>query len=399
MAPINAILHVDMDAFYAAIEQRDHPELRGKPVVVGAAPDRRGVVATCSYEARRFGLHSAMPSREAARRCPEAIFRPCNMTHYSAVAHQIRSVFLRFTPLVEPVSIDEAFLDVGGSRRLFGDAVTIGERIRSAIRDEIGLTASVGVATNKFLAKLGSELAKPDGLVAVPTVREELLAFLAPLPVGRLWGVGKVLKAKLEQHGYRTIGDLQRTQRQQLEIQVGCHVAAHLLQLAFGEDPRKIVTEQEDLSLSREHTFDVDCRDSHVLRATLLNLVDEVGQRLRRDGRYASVGRLKLRWSDFRTITRQRHFEAPCRDDITMRQLAIELLHAENPVNPVRLIGFGVAGLVTERVTQPGLFDNDNAILKRREDLSTTIDRLRAKLGTESVQRADSVGIRQRKKN
>ncbi|MDD5706989.1 MAG: DNA polymerase IV, partial [Kiritimatiellae bacterium] len=311
------ILHVDMDAFFAAVEQRDRPELRGLPVIVGAPRDRRGVVSTCSYEARAFGVHSAMPSREAARLCPRGIFLPPDMERYAAVGRQVRKIFERFTPLVEPLSIDEAFLDVTGSRGLFGDGQTIAAMIRAAIRDELHLTASVGVAGNKFLAKLGSELAKPDGLVVAPRERPAILAFLAPLPVGRLWGVGKVLKAQLEQHGYRLIGDLQRAERARLEAQVGRHVAGHLLQLAFGDDPREVETVREELSISREHTYDVDCRNLDDLCRTLRDLADDVGRRLRADGRYATVGRLKLRWGDFRTITRQAPFEVPCRDDIT----------------------------------------------------------------------------------
>ena len=202
-------LHVDMDAFFASVEQHDNPELRGKPVIVGAPADRRGVVAAASYEARTFGIHSAMPSGEAARLCPHAVFVRPNMKRYKQVSSQIFEIFERFTPLVEPLSVDEAFLDVTGSERLFGSGVEIGERIRQVILEELGLTASVGVAPNKFLAKLASDMDKPDGLTLVPFSREAIIAFLAPLSVDRIWGVGAVTQKRLDEKGIRTIADLQ----------------------------------------------------------------------------------------------------------------------------------------------------------------------------------------------
>ena len=387
------ILHIDMDAFFAAIEQRDHPEWRGKPLIVGAPPDRRGVVSTCSYEARRFGVHSAMPSREAGRRCPQGIFVPPDMARYHAGSSLVFRIFERFTPLIEPLSCDEAFLDVTGARRLFGDGAAIGRQIRAAIAAELRLTASVGVAGNKFLAKLCSELAKPDGLTVAPRGRTALLAFLAPLPVGCLWGVGTVLRAELERHGYRTVGDLQQAGRARLAAQVGGHVAGHLLQLAFGEDPREVETAREELSLSREHTFDTDCRDPETLRTKLRDLADDVGRRLRDARRYATVGRLKLRWPDFKTITRQRRFATPCLDDFTLRALALDLLAAETVDRPVRLIGFGVTGLVAERHEQVDLFEHAAGTSSRRERqeaLSHALDRLRDRLGEASIRRADA---------
>ena len=379
------ILHVDMDAFFAAVEQHDRPELRGLPVVVGAAPDERGVVSTCSYEARVFGVHSAMPSREAFRRCPQAIFLPPNMPRYAAVSRQVFAIFERFTPLVEPVGIDEAFLDVTGSRRLFGDPPTIAASIRAAIQAETGLTASVGVAGNKFLAKLASESKKPDGLTVVPRDRAPLLDFLAPLPVGRLWGVGKVMRELLENHNYRLIGDLQRSSEPALAAVVGHHVASHLLRLAFGEK-----------SISREHTIAVDCRDPEALRAALRDLVDDVGRRLRESGKFAGVGRLKLRWSDFQTLTRQRTFPAPVCDDFTLRRLALELFEAEPLIQPVRLIGFGVSGFATARQEQLSLFDDPTVRRDRDEKLCHAVDRLRDKLGRDHIVRADAVGRKKR---
>ncbi|MEI6211550.1 MAG: DNA polymerase IV [bacterium] len=391
------ILHVDMDAFFAAVEQHDRPELRGKPVIVGAPPDQRGVVSTCSYEARTFGVHSAMPSREAFRLCPQATFLPPDMPRYAAVSRQMFAIFERFTPLVEPVSIDEAFLDVTGSRRLFGEPEAIAIAIRAAIREETGLTASIGVAGNKFLAKLASESRKPDGLTVVPRDRAALLAFLEPLPVGRLWGVGKVMCELLENHGIRVIGDIQRASEISLATVVGRHAAGHLMRLAFGEDDRAVETDFEEKSLSREYTFPADCREPARLHVVLRDLVDDVGRRLRETGKYAGVARLKLRWSDFQTLTRQRSFALPVCDDFTLRRMALELLDAEPLVQPVRLIGFGVSGLTAERQEQMSLFDDPADRRVRDEKLCHTIDSLREKLGQDQIMRADVVEKRKEK--
>jgi len=387
-----SILHVDMDAFFAAVEQHDHPELRGKPVIVGAPANQRGVVATCSYEARVFGVHSAMPSHEAFQRCPQAIFVPPDMPRYAAISRQVFAIFERFTPLVEPVSIDEAFLDVSGSKRLFGEPEVIAACIRAAIQAEMGLTASVGVAGNKFLAKLASESSKPDGLTVVPRERAGVLDFLAPLPVGRLWGVGKVMRELLENHNYRVIGDIQRASEASLAAVVGRHVANHLLHLAFGEDEREIETESEEKSISREHTFSVDCRDPEHMRAVLRDLADDVGRHLREIGKFAAVGRLKLRWSDFQTLTRQRTFPLPVCDDFTLRRLALELFEAEPRILPVRLIGFGVSGFAAERHEQLSLFADPAERRDRDEKLCRTVDGLRTKLGRDQIVRADAVG-------
>ena len=394
MTTTRDILHVDMDAFFASVEQRDHPERRGKPVIVGAPADQRGVVSTCSYEARVFGVHSAMPSREAFRRCPQAIFVPPDMPRYAAASRQVFAIFERFTPLVEPVGIDEAFLDVTGSQRLFGEPAVIGASIRAAIQAETGLTASVGIAGNKFLAKLASESRKPDGLTVVPRDRAELLAFLAPLPVGRLWGVGKVMRELLEGHNYRVIGDIQRASEAALAAVVGHHAAGHLLRLAFGEDEREVETDFEEKSISREHTFPVDCRDPEALRAVLRDLVDDVGHRLREAGKFAGVGRIKLRWADFQTLTRQRAFPSPVCDDFTLRRLALELFEAEPLIQPVRLIGFGVSGFAVERHEQLCLFEDPIVRRDRDEKLCHTVDRLRNRLGADHIVRADAVGRR-----
>lgn len=385
------ILHVDLDAFFASVEQRDRPEIRGKPVIVGAPPDQRGVVSTCSYEARAFGVRSAMPSREAYQRCPQGVFLPPDMPRYAAASRQVFQIFDRFTPLVEPVSIDEAFLDVTGSRLLFGDARAIAEQIRAAIRSEVGLTASAGIAGNKFLAKLASEVNKPDGLAEVPRDRAGILAFLAPQPVDRLWGVGKVLRDRLAQHGYRTIGDVQRATEADLSAVIGGHVAGHLLRLAFGEDEREIETDFEEKSLSREHTFPVDCRDAEQMRSLLRDLAEDVGRRLRETGKFAGVAKLKLRWADFQTLTRQRAFSVPVCDDNSLRHMALELFEAEPRIQPVRLIGFGVSGLTEQRQEQLSLFADPADRRARDESLSHAVDHLRERLGGDPVVRADAV--------
>ena len=385
------ILHVDMDAFFASVEQRDNPALRGKPVIVGAPPDQRGVVSTCSYEARKFGVRSAMPSREAYARCPQGIFVPPDMARYSAVSRQVMGIFGRFTPFVEQVSVDEAFLDVTGARALFGDGPEIARRIRETIRGELRLTASVGVAGNKFLAKLAGELDKPDGMTVVPEGRAEIAAFLAPLAVGRLWGVGRVLQERLRSCGYRTIGDLQRADPPRLGALVGAHTADHLLKLAFGDDPRELILDSVEQSLSREHTFLHDVTDIARVRRALAMLVDSVGGRLREDGRYAGLARIKIRWADFRTITRQRPLSPPACDDHSLREAAFALFDAEAKVHPVRLIGFGVSNLAETRCEQMMLFDDPVPGRDRQETLSRAIDGIRKRLGPGSLRRADTL--------
>ena len=386
------ILHVDMDAFFASVEQRDRPEYKGKPVVVGAPPDQRGVVAACSYEARRFGIHSAMPSREAGRLCPHAIFLPPNMRRYAEVSRQIGKIFERFTPLVESVSIDEAFLDVTGARSLFGDGPAIARLIQKAIRDETGLTGSVGVAPNKFLAKLASDLNKPNGLTVVPDDPAGLAAFLAPLPVGRLWGVGDKTQRLLESAGIRTIGDLRRMSGERLAALVGREAARHFARLARGEDDRDVELESEEKSISREHTFPEDASDREDIRKILVDLVEDVGTRLRAAGKYAGLARLKLRWKGFQTITRQKPFPQPACDDFTLRQHAESLFENEELIKPVRLIGFGVSNLRTTPSHQLALFDAVPGAPLKRERLSRTVDEIRRKLGPDKIRRGAALG-------
>lgn len=385
------VLHVDMDAFFASVEQRDHPEYRGKPVIVGAPPDKRGVVSTCSYEARAFGVHSAMPSRTAAKLCPHGIFLRGDHAKYAAVSAQVMEILHRFTPIVEQVSIDEAYLDVSGSRSLFGDGETIGAAIRAAIRGELDLAASVGVGPNKLVAKLCSEMAKPDGMKAAPTDAAALAAFLAPLPAGALPGVGKTSAARLASFGYRTVRDVQEARPDGLAAAVGANMAAWLTESAFGHDDRPVVAEaQDEKSISREYTFGEDCTDRAKVRAVLHELAGDVGRRLRKSGRWANEAHLKLRWADFTTITRQKRTAAAIRDDFSLFEEALALFDRERLVAPVRLVGFGVSALADS----PGqeeldLFGEGEGPVsekrERRERLSETLDAIRKKFGRDAV--------------
>jgi DNA polymerase-4 len=387
------ILHIDMDAFFAAVEQHDHPELKGKPVVIGSPPDKRGVVSTCSYEARKFGIHSAMPSRTAFKCCPHAVFLPPNMKRYHEVSGQIMEIFRRFTPLVEPLSCDEAFLDVTGAHYLFGDGPEIARKIKAAVLQETGLTCSVGVASNMFLAKIASDLNKPDGLTIVPDSEKLIAAFLAPLPVKRMWGAGKKTQTLLEAHRIRTIGDLQTVDPVKLAAWVGENTAASFRRLAFGIDGRELATESEEKSISNEITFDEDQRNAEVVEAALLDLADKVGTRLRLAGFYAATAQIKVRWTDFSTITRQRRLDPPCCDDITLRETALELFRKENLHSAVRLIGFGVSGLRrTADAPQLDLFQtSEKKISGRREQLSRAVDRIRDRFGRKSVRRGSAL--------
>lgn len=384
--PMKTILHVDMDAFYASVEQLDHPEYRGKPVVVGSPPDKRGVVSAASYEARKFGVHSAMPSREAGRRCPNAIFVPVNMSRYLEMSEYVFSIFEKFTPYIEPLSVDEAFLDVTGSRRLFGNGPEVAAKIRQKISQDTGLCASIGVAHNKFLAKLASDMDKPDGLTVVPSTPAKIKAFLAPLSVSRIWGVGRVTRRLLEAHSMRTIKDIQEIPLRRLSEIVGAGYAEHLAALAVGNDSRELEMERERKSYSREHTFDEDCTDQEEQERILCQLVEDVGSQLRAAGTYAKTLRIKLRWENFETITRQRSLSAAACDNTTLRETAMDIFLSQRVLRPVRLIGFGASNISDHPTdAQLGLFDTRSQSLKHRESLSRVIDEIRTRFGDDSI--------------
>lgn len=391
--PQRTILHVDMDAFFAAVEVQDHPELKGKPVVIGSPRNQRGVVSTCSYEARKFGIHSGMPSRTAAQRCPSAIFLPVRMARYKEVSEQIMEVFERFTPHVQSLSCDEAFLDVTGSIHLFGDGPAIARKVKAAILEETGLTCSVGVAPNLFLAKIASDMNKPAGLTLVPFSENLIPAFLAPLPIKRMWGAGGKTRTILEAHNLHTIGDLQTVDPEKLAAWIGTNAADSFRRRAFGIDNRIVETESEEKSISNEITFGEDETDPATVEAQLLDLADKVGGRLRRGGFYAATAQIKVRWGDFTTITRQRRLDPPCCDDITLRETALELLRKEGLHSPVRLIGFGVSSLrETAEAPQMELFQPlEKQTSTKREQLSRTIDAIRARFGKTSIRHGSNI--------
>ena len=369
-----------MDAFFASVELLHHPEWRGKPVIVGSGPHERGVVSTCSYEARKFGVHSAMPSRTAYERCPHAIFVRPNIHLYQEVSDKVFEIFGHYTPFVEGVSIDEAFLDISGTIHLYGSARALGEALRREIRETCGVTCSVGIAPNRLLAKIGSELNKPDGLTLMPFEPDEIARFLAPRPLGILWGIGKKTAAALRPYGLNTCGDLQRTPAALLEKILGSRSAAESLKdQALGRASDVVNYEPADeKSVSREHTFDEDTSDRGEIRAKLLELVEEVGHRFRAVPRWARTARIKLRDGDFNTITRQAAFDLPARDDITFREKALALFDRE-PITSVRLVGFGVTNFQdTPDDLGPTLFPTpEDGRRQKRERLSAALDALR----------------------
>jgi nucleotidyltransferase/DNA polymerase involved in DNA repair len=334
-----------MDAFYAAVEQRDRPELRGRPVIVGADPKGgrgRGVVSTCSYEARRFGVHSAMPISVAFRQCPKGVYLPVDMAKYAAVSKQVMAILRRFTDVVEPVSIDEAFLDVTGSERALGSGEQIAGRLKREIHDELGLTASVGVASCKLVAKIASDMRKPDGLVVVPPGEEA--AFLAPLPVRRLWGVGPKLEEQLAKLGVQTIGDLAALDESRLRRRLGSH-GHDLRRLARGEDDREVVASSgEAKSIGQEHTYDEDQADPAVLRRTLLKLADGVAGRLRHHGLRGRTITLKYRDESFTTLTRSETIGAATDHGDVIFAVAWRLFEQVHGRRRVRLLGIYASG-------------------------------------------------------
>jgi nucleotidyltransferase/DNA polymerase involved in DNA repair len=387
------ILHVDMDAFFAAVEVRDHPELVGKPVIVGADPkggSGRGVVSTASYEARRFGVGSAMPISEAWRLCPHGVYLQPDIERYARESVRIMGVLGRFTDLVEPVSIDEAFLDVTGSARALGSGETIARKLKQAIRDETALSASVGVATSKLVAKVASDMRKPDGLVVVPPGTES--AFLAPLAVRRLWGVGPKLEEALAKLGVTTIGALQALEPGRLERRIGTH--GHDLQrLARGEDDREVSSEPAGAkSMGQEHTYDEDTGDTKRLRATLLQLADGVAARLREHGLRARTLTLKYRDEDFRTTTHARTLKRPTDAGDALFRVASELFVDVHRRKKVRLLGI-YASHFGEAKAQLGLFDP----APEPSRVDRVRDELRRRFGDDAVTRASLLGRRERR--
>lgn len=375
------ILHIDMDAFFASVEQRDHEEYRGKPVIIGGLGPR-GVVSTASYEARKFGVHSAMPMVTARRRCPDAIFLPGDHAKYSAVSRQIFSVLSRFSPVIEQLSIDEGFLDLTGMERLMDSPRAYGEAIKRAVREETGLTASVGVAPNKFLAKLASDMEKPDGLVVIRP--EDAERVLAPLPVSRIFGVGKKTEARLSALGFKTIGQLAAADRGRLARALGDRMAAQLIALAHGLDDRPVEPTRAAQSIGREETFDEDIHSREEAERVLLSLSEEVGWRLRREGLAARTVTLKLRFAPFDTYTRQQTFPDPVSYDEDIFAAARALFRAfpSPPGAGIRLLGVSAGNLCTEG--ELSLFDDH----EKKEKLYGAIDQLKSRFGESILTRA-----------
>jgi DNA polymerase IV len=381
------ILHVDMDAFFAAIEQHDRPELRGRPVIVGARPEQRGVVATCSYEARQFGIRSAMPSSTAARLCPNAVFVPVRGERYGEVSGQIMTIFREFTPCVQPISIDEAFLDMTSVPGSATAPTKAARALKNRIREQTGLTASVGVAPNKFLAKIASDMEKPDGLTVVPFAPAAIVAFLAPMPVKRIWGVGGQTAKHLARHGIRHISQIQNLSAEALVRICGPTFGPRLWQLAHGIDDRAVEAgPREEKSISHEETFAEDVADRARLRQELLELVEKVGRRLRRAERQARTVQIKLRFADFRTITRQQSLPRATDSDRLLVKAALELFAKESLPQAIRLIGFGVSGLeepgTKGQLRQPSLFEQEEGPDPKQEKaLDRAVDELRDQYG------------------
>jgi len=385
-----AILHIDMDAFYASVEEREQPGLVGRPIIVGGSPRGRGVVSAANYAARQYGVHSAMPMGRAVRLCPAAVCLPVRMQLYATVSQQIREIFKRYTPLVEPLSLDEAFLDVTESERLFGPAADIARAIKQAIRDELSLVASVGIAPNKFVAKIASDLDKPDGFVEVKP--EEVQAFLDPLPVSRVWGVGKTTGKELERLGISTIRQLRSQSETVLQDRFG-KFGSHLWRLANGIDDRPVVSDSEAKSISNETTFDSDIGQRDTLLAWLMELTEQVCWRLRQQELYGRTVQIKLRFPDFSTITRSHTLVEATRQTSQVWHTVVELFDKamEKETRPLRLVGVAVSGL-GDKAHRPQVQADMFAqpVDTRQTQLDEVADAIKSRFGSNGIRRGTS---------
>lgn len=385
-----AILHLDMDAFFASVEQREHPEYRGRPVIVGADPKNglgRGVVAACSYEARKFGVHSALPIGRAFRLCPHAVFVRPNGAQYAHVSSGIMEILRRYSDRVEPVSIDEAFVDLTGSQRLLGTPLEAAREIKAVVSREQQLTCSIGIASSKFLAKIASDMRKPDGLFEVAAGAER--EFLRELPVGRIWGVGPKTEERLRFLGIGTIGEVAAQSRAFWEERLGKH-GGRLWELSHGIDERPVQFRSECQSLSQERTFGADTDDLAAITETLLALSEGVARRARKHGIAAKTVSLKLRFSDFSTFDRQKTFSRQTDDARAVYATAVELLRPFLPLpQKVRLLGIGLSHFDLPGELQPGLFDPG---LEKRRRLNAGIDAVVEKFGPQSIRTARLLG-------
>jgi len=384
----SAILHVDMDAFFASVEIRRRPELRGKPVLVGGGV--RGVVAAASYEARRYGIRSAMPMSRALRLCPHAVVLPPDRRAYSEASAAVMAIFRAVTPLVEPLSLDEAFLDVSGARRGQGRPAVIAARIRQRVAEEEGLTCSVGVAATKFVAKLASARCKPDGLLVVPA--EQTLQFLRPLPVTALWGVGEKTAEHVRRLGIRTVGDLADTPVDTLRRAIGAASAEHLSALAHGLDPRSVSPEESEKSISAEHTGDVDLTAEAEVSKLMLGLSEEVGRRVRERAYLAKTVGIKIRFADFSTITRVRTLPARTDSTAMIYETALGLYRALDLDQPrIRLVGVKCEGLASSADVNEQLTFDDVTSVPGRRATDAVMDEARRKFGAGAIRYASTV--------
>lgn len=382
-------MHADMDAFYASVEQRDRPELRGKPVIVGGTGGR-GVVSAASYEARRFGVRSAMPSVQARQLCPHGVFLPGDMAKYRRVSAQIRTVFDSVSPAVEPLSLDEAFIDITGSLKLLGTPLEIGRLLKARVREATDLAVSVGIGSAKMVAKIASDLSKPDGLLEVPAGGER--EFLAPLPVWRLWGVGPVTQQALASAGILTIGDLASHSRDALARRVGPRAATHLHALASGTDARDVEPDRDAKSYGEEHTFGQDATDETAVRHAIVEHAEAVARRLRRDRVQARTVVLKLKLAiplgggRYPLLTRRTTLPAATDDGNALAAAALQLWTTHRPSAAIRLVGVTAAGIVEGATArQIGLFEDRGT--RQRGALNQALDQIVDRFGTASIHR------------
>lgn len=376
------IIHLDMDAFYASVEEREHPELVGLPIVVGGPSKNRGVVAAANYEARKFGVFSAMPMSQASRLCPDLRILPVNMPLYVTVSKQIHEIFNRYTPEIEPLSLDEAFLDVSGSLKLFGSAEKIAKRIKDDIKRELQLVVSAGIAPNKFVAKIASDFDKPDGFVVVED--KDMQDFLDPLPVKRIWGVGKKTEIQLNNYGISTIKDL-RSQPERWLIDRFGKQGDHIYRLANGRDKREVISDAKAKSISSENTFLEDVSNKETLIAYLSHLTEQVTTRLREKDRKGKTVNIKIRFHDFTTITRSKSLAQSTNQTEEIWRAAKSLFNAALPVGRVsiRLLGVGVSGFSNDTTHQGDLFSEES----KYDELDEVTDEINKRFGKLKIHR------------
>lgn len=372
------IMHVDMDAFYASVEQRDNPALQGVPVIVGGLMNR-GVVATASYEARKFGVHSAMSMKMARRLCPNGVFLPVRMSYYRRISHQIRLILSRYSPFIEPLALDEAFLDVSGMERMYSPVIEIAKAVKEDIRRKTGLIASAGIGPNKFLAKLASDLQKPDGLMWIEYGQEREV--LQPLPVSRLWGVGKVTEEALRHAGFHTIGDVAAAGMEALIPVVG-NQAHRLYDLSLGRDNRPLEVSRRPKSVGGEHTYAHDLLTEAEVDEQLRLLANEVSWRLRQNHLMGRTITLKLRFASFQTLTRSLTLDTMgTNSEDQLYFMAKRLYHKCRSRDPIRLLGLSVSQLQTHQV-QGDLFSEDE---ETKEKVAEAIDKLQQRFGRQAI--------------